>query len=402
MPFGRRWSALGEADETLSGTSTELYPAREALGVAYQVADGVELGATTQALHGGTFGDRHFTSLDASVDRHLDDATQLTAKYALYGGADGFTAQQEVGLNHQLPVGKHLRADIGFESATGSLFNLNGAGLEFAQPYAVGSSTAGVGLTGGTDYHAGLELVGDPMFKAGGRFEHSSSVYGSENVVRLTAAGAVNTADKLLFSFDRSAAANQLLGAMPASSDLAVGFAMRDPRSDSHNWLASYEFRQNPGLLPTQLLTPGQNQQQNTLMTSGNVLTEDATLAIEGIESVTPRLELYGKVASRHSQTEVSPGVFASSTLAFLQARARYDIGRRYDVTFEAREILQDVSNFHETGYISEFGYLLTPELRAAAGYEGGWVDQMTFDQGQSHQGAYLDLTMRVQNLWHH
>jgi hypothetical protein len=45
---------------------------------------------------------------------------------------------------------------------------------------------------------------------------------------------------------------------------------------------------------------------------------------------------------------------------------------------------------------------LLTPELRGALGYEGGWVDQMTFDQGQSHKGAYLDLTMRVQNLWRH
>ncbi|HTV72848.1 MAG TPA: hypothetical protein VME66_03965 [Candidatus Acidoferrales bacterium] len=402
VPLAPRWSALAEVDQTLSGASTELYPQRQAVGVAYQVANGIQVGATTQALQGGTFGTRHFTSLDTMIDRQLDGATELTAKYAIYGGANGFTAQQEIGLNDHLEIARHVRADLGFEDATGSLFNLTGAGLQFAQPYAVGSSTAGLALTGGTDYHVGAELVGDPDFKAGARFEHSNSLYGSENVIHLTAAGSLNDSDKLLVSFDRSAAANQLLGYMPAASDLDMGFALRDPRSDAHNWLISYEFRQYPGLLPSQVLTPGQTLQQNDLLSSGSVVTEDGTLALEGIESVTPRLELYGKIASRNSQSEISPGVFSSSTIEFLQTRARYEIGQRYDATLEAREILQNIGDFHETGYIGEFGYLLTPELRAAVGYEGGWIDQMIFDQGQSHKGAYVDLTMRVQNLWRH
>ncbi|HEY0798761.1 MAG TPA: hypothetical protein VGD50_06395, partial [Candidatus Baltobacteraceae bacterium] len=402
MPFGKRWSALAEADETLSGANTALYPAREALGVDYQVADGVQIGATTQALHGGVFGDRHFTSLDTSVDRALSDNTQLTAKYSLYDGLGGFGAQQELGLNEHVMLVKHLRGEVGVEDSSGSLFNLTPAGQQFAQPYAVGSNSAAVGLTGGSDYHAGVELVGDQDFKASARFEHSSSSFGTNNVIRLGAAGTFNVADKLLFSFDRNAAANQLLGAMPSSADVSLGLAVRDPRADNHNWLVEYEYRQNPGLLPTQLLTPGQNQQQSTLMTSGSVLSQDGTLSLEGIESVSPRLELYGKLASRHSASEVAPGVFTTDTIEFVQARARYDIGRRYDVTAEAREILQNVGAYHEAGYIGEFGYLLSSELRAAFGYEGGWVDQTLFDPGTTHKGAYLDLTMRVQNLWKH
>lgn len=402
VPLGLRFSALGEVDSTLSGPSTALYPGREALGVSYKVADGVLLGATMQALHGGSFGDRHFTSLDAVVDRHLDKFTELTTKYSLVNGIGGFTAQQEIGLNSRLPVSKHVRADIGYENATGSLFNLTAAGLQFAQPYAVSTNTAGLGITGGTSYHVGAELIGVKDFLASARLEQSASSYGTNTVVHVSAAGIINVANKLLASYDREAAANQLLGGMPPSTDLNLGFAVRDPRSDKRNWLLSYEFQDNPGLLPTQLLTPGQIVQQNQLLANSNIVAQAATASIEGIEGVSPRLELYGKFASRHQLTEVSPTSASASTIQFLQARARYLIGQRYDVSGELRQILSNTAGYHESGFVWEAGYLTSAETRAALGYSGGKIDQTIFDSGRSHNGVFVDFTMRIHQLWHH
>ncbi|MGI8737868.1 MAG: hypothetical protein DLM53_00340 [Candidatus Eremiobacter antarcticus] len=401
-PLGPRFSALGEVDSTLSGPSTALYPGREALGVSYKVAEGVLLGATMQALHGGSFGDRHFTSLDAVVDRHLDKFTELTTKYSLVNGMGGFTAQQEIGLNSRLPISKHVRADIGYENATGSLFNLTAAGLQFAQPYAVSTNTAGLGITGGTSYHVGAELIGVKDFLASARLEQSASSYGTNTVVHVSAAGIINVANKLLASYDREAAANQLLGGMPPSSELNVGFALRDPRADNHNWLLSYQFQDNPGLLPTQLLTPGQIVQQNQLLANRNIVAQAATVSIEGIEGVSPRFELYGKFATRNQRTQVSPAVTSGSTIQFLQARARYLIGQRYDVSGELRQILSNSGGFHESGFVWQAGYLTSPETRAALGFSGGKIDQTVFDSGREHNGVFLDFTMRIHQLWRH
>jgi hypothetical protein len=402
MPFAQRFAALGEIDSTLSGPSTALYPGREALGVSYKVADGVLVGATTQSLQGGSYGDRSFTSLDAMVDRHLDDFTELTTKYSLINGMGGFTAQQEIGLNSKLLLSKHLRGDIGYENANGSLFNLTAAGLQFAQPYAVSTNTAGLGITGGSSYHIGAELIGVKDFLASARLEQSASSYGTNTVVHVSAAGIINVADKLLAAYDHDAAANQLLGGMPPSSDLNLGFAIRDPRADNRNWLVAYEFQQNPGLLPSQLLTPGQIVQQNELLTGGNIVTQAATLSVEGIEGISPRFELYGKYASRHEVTQVSQLVTSASTIQFMQARARYEIGPRYDVAAELREVLHSTAGYHESGFVWEAGYLTSPETRAAIGYSGGKIDQTIFQSGQQHNGMYVDFTMRIHQLWRH
>jgi hypothetical protein len=174
----------------------------------------------------------------------------------------------------------------------------------------------------------------------------SSLAAGEQSVLRRTASVAL-----------AAGARNPLDGDSTGGNACHPETDIRAPRSGDHQRrrqaAGRHEFRNNPGLLPTVLLTPGQVAQQDQLLTSGNIVTQDATLSLEGIESVSPRLELYAKIATRRQQTALSVTSAVPSTLQFAQLRARYEIGQRYDVGAELRSTLQ-----HTGGAYDEFGYV--------------------------------------------
>ncbi|HXW77430.1 MAG TPA: Ig-like domain-containing protein [Candidatus Eremiobacteraceae bacterium] len=399
LPFAARWNALAEATSTVSGGSTALYPSMDAAGVSYRVTDGVALAATAESLDGGTFGQRNFVTLGALVDRHLGDDSDVTANYTLVGGANGFQIQQQVGLDHRLLVSHDLRLDVGYEDDSGPLSTLTASGMQFEQPFATGVSTAGLAPTGGASYHAGLELINNDRLQAGARIEQHLSGEGTNTVDRADVAGELSPVVKILAAYDHSSFANQLLGALPPSSDLRVGIALRNPSNDDNTVLLSYEDQHNPGLIPDELLTPGQIDVQNQLLASSNIIAADRTLSLDALQSVSRRLELYEKVATRQSDTMLSPTLQTTTNLVFAQARVTYLLGQRYDTAVEYRVIDEPALGYDEYGRAVEFGYYLSNDVRLAAGYGGGHLQQNVFDT-VSRNGPYVDLTYKIHSLW--
>jgi hypothetical protein len=68
------------------------------------------------------------------------------------------------------------------------------------------------------------------------------------------------------------------------------------------------------------------------------------------------------------------------------------------DLVGEARLITQQ--DYTETGFVAEVGYYLTPNLRLAAGYVFGQVDDRDFSGTRSGGGGYLGLTLKLNELF--
>ncbi|KAM3113706.1 hypothetical protein [Phormidesmis sp. 146-33] len=75
-------------------------------------------------------------------------------------------------------------------------------------------------------------------------------------------------------------------------------------------------------------------------------------------------------------------------------------MGYSWDLVGEARWITQPSAGFSETGFLLEAGYYLTPNLRLAAGYSFGRVNDRDFDGSRSTGGPYLGLTIKLNELF--
>jgi hypothetical protein len=73
-------------------------------------------------------------------------------------------------------------------------------------------------------------------------------------------------------------------------------------------------------------------------------------------------------------------------------------LGYSWDLVGEARLISQ--SSYRETGFVVETGYYLTPNLRVSAGYVFGKVDDRNFSGTRSAGGAYLGITVKLNELF--
>ncbi|MEL6163578.1 MAG: hypothetical protein AAFR37_07385, partial [Cyanobacteria bacterium J06628_3] len=108
--------------------------------------------------------------------------------------------------------------------------------------------------------------------------------------------------------------------------------------------------------------------------------------------------EFYGKYALRNSTTYLANDFSSSNTTNLGQLRATYRLGYSWDLVGEARLITQ--SDYTETGFVVEAGYYLTPNLRVAAGYALGDIDDRDFDGSRSASGPYLGVTMKLNQLF--
>ena len=389
QPFGKRWTFLAEDDVNLRSQIDTSYPSRVALGIAYQLAPGVQLAATHQYMKDIQSGPRTFNTIEALAEDKLDADTSFTGRYSILGGLDGYSATSAFGLKHLFKIAKGVSANAAYEYLNGSVFDLSPAGLQFAQPYAVGQTgAAALGVSGGTSLSLGTDYVGSKYLKGTARYEHRVSDQGSNTTYHLGAAGKLSDAVSLLTGFDSAGGANQVLGGLAANSDFRVGAAYRNPNTDTTNALLRYEVQVNPGLTPT------------TLLQGAGTWTQDRTLALEVLHDPSKRLELYGKFAFRSSTAYLS-GDFSNSTYTSLaQARATYRVGRRWDTTAELRWISQAVSQYGALGEVFEVGYAFGDDVRGAVGYSFGHTFDTGFYGSNGRGGIYFDVTARIHELW--
>ncbi len=389
MPLTQNLTFFAQNETTLSSQNDVLNPDRTLVGLNWAVMQGVNVRLAQQFFTGdGLYAGQSITSLDVTGERKIGPDTTLTGRYSMLGGANGMTMQGAVGLNHIWKITPGLRLNLAYEHVFGNSFIKTGAGVQFAQPYAVGQSASALGLQGGDSYSVGLEYSTDPNFQASARYEHRSSSEGGNTVISASAAGKISPALTALFHYQQANASNQRLVGLGDTVNMKLGLAYRDPNDDRFNALLRYEYRKNPSTIP------------DTILLGSGTGSEDHTFALEALYAPTWRWEFYGKYAIRHSTSYLSSDLVGTSTVSLAQLRATYRFGYKWDVSGEVRWIRQPDAGYSETGLVAEVGYYLTPNLRLAAGYAFGRVSDRDFNGSRSADGPYLSVNIKVNGLF--
>ena len=388
VPLSKTLTFLAQNETTLSSTVDPVYSDRTGLGLDWAIMPGVNLGLSQQFYTRGQLAGQSITNLNLRGEYKFGTDTTLHARYGILGGVDSWTTQGAIGVNQGWTISPGLRMDLAYEHLFGGFFGRTGAGIQFAQPFAVGQSASSLGLQGGDSYSVGLEYTGSKDFQAGARYEHRSSSSGSNTVISAAATGKISSSLTALARYQQANAANQTLTGLGDTSNLKLGLAYRNPNDDRFNALFRYEYRKNPSTIP------------DTILFGSGTGSEDHTIALEALYAPNWRWEFYGKYAMRHSSTTLSSDLVGTSTVSLAQLRATYRFGYSWDIVGEARWIAQPSVGFHEMGFVVEAGYYLTPNLRLAAGYSFGRVNDRDFDGSRSAGGTYLGLTIKLNELF--
>lgn len=386
LPIAKNLTFLAQNELTLSSEVDTVYPDRTILGLNWAVTPGVNVSLTQQFYTRGQFDGNSITNLSVSGEHKLGTDTTITGRYSILGGANEITTQGAVGINNRWTIAPGLRLNLAYEHIFGDFFGRNGAGVQFAQPFAVGQSAAALGFGSGDSYSVGLEYTDNPNFQASARYEHRTSSSGSNTVITAGAVGKLSPALTALLRYQQANSANQKLTGLGDTANLRLGLAYRDPNNDKFNALLRYEYRKNPATTP-----------ETILLGSGTGST-DHTFALEAIYAPNWRWEFYGKYALRNSTSYLSQDLVGTSMANLAQLRATYRLGYSLDLVGEARWIHQ--SDYTETGFVLEAGYYLSPNLRLSAGYVFGRADDRDFSGTRSDGGPYLGLTLKLNELF--
>ncbi|MEO0853570.1 MAG: hypothetical protein AAFY15_08720, partial [Cyanobacteria bacterium J06648_11] len=162
----------------------------------------------------------------------------------------------------------------------------------------------------------------------------------------------------------------------------------RNPENDKFNALLRYEYRKNPSIIP------------ETLFLGRGTGSEEHLFAFEAIYAPNWRWELYGKYAFRDSTSYLANSFVNSSSVSLGQLRATYRLSYNWDILAEARWINQPSAGYSETGFVTELGYYLNPNLRFAVGYSSGNIDDRDFSGSRSANGLHVGMTVKVNELF--
>lgn len=388
LPLSDTLTLLAQSELSLSDQTDAVYPDRTILGLDWAMLPGVNLRLAQQFYTRGQFAGNSITSLDVFGEHKFSQNTSLNGRYSVFGGVNEISTQGAIGLKHRWEITPSLRLNLAYERIFGDFFGRTATGLQFAQPFAPGQSAAALGFGAGNSYSIGLEYNPNPDLQANARYEHRTSPSGSNTVIAATATGKISPALTALVRYQQANFSNQKLAGLGNTINFKTGLAYRDPLSDKFNALLRYEYRKNPATIP------------DTLLLGSGAGYEDHTFALEAIYAPNWQWEFYGKYALRNSTSYLATDLVGTSTINLAQLRATYRLGYSFDLVGEARWIHQPATGFSETGFVVEAGYYLTPNLRLSAGYAFGDVSDRDFSGSRSAGGAYLGLTVKLNELF--
>ena len=389
VPIADNLKLTAQNEVSLSSTADAVIPDRSILALDWTIVQGLTARIGQQWFQSGPLAGTSITSADLLGEYKLGSDTSLTGRYSLLSGINNTSTQGSVGLNQRWQILSGLRLSFGYERIFGNFTPTTTTGTPSLQPFAVGQSSSSLSLQSGDSYNIALEYTDNPDFKASARFENRSDRSSSSTVFTAAALGKLSPAFTLLFNYQQSSAANQLLSGLGTIASLKVGLAYRDPQDDKFNALLRYEYRQNPNIIPDSIL-----------LGSGSGFS-DNTLALEGIYAPNWQWEFYGKFALRNSTTTIAKDFIATSLTTLSQFRLTYRLGYNVELVGETRILNQPTANYSEVGLVGELGYYLTPNLRLAAGYSSGSINSdRDFSGTRSAGGLYAGITVKLNELF--
>ncbi|MFZ4729184.1 MAG: TonB-dependent receptor, partial [Pseudanabaena sp.] len=390
VPIADNLRVTAQNEVSLTASSDAVIPDRSVLALDWTIVEGLTARLGRQWFHSGPLAGNAINSADLLGEYKLGRDTTFTGRYSVIGGADNAASTQgALGINQRWQILPGLRMSFGYEHIFGSFATATTTGTSFLQPFAVGQSSNALTFQNGNSYNIGAEYTDNPDFKASARFEHRSDSTSSNTVLSAAALGKLSPAFTMLFNYQQSSAANQLISGLGTISSLKVGVAYRDPEDDKFNVLLRYEYRQNPNIIPDSLL-----------LGSGSGYA-DHTFALEAIYAPNWQWEFYGKLALRNSTTTIARDFTGVSSTNLSQFRVTYRLGYNVELVGETRLLNQPTAGYSELGLVGELGYYLTPNLRLAAGYSNGSVNvDRDFNGSRSTGGLYLGLTVKLNELF--
>jgi hypothetical protein len=388
LPLAEKLTLTAQNETTLSSKTDAVYSDQTALGLNWAIMPGLSLNLGQQFFHRGQLAGKAITSLNLSGEYKLGADTTLNARYGILGGVDSWTTQGAIGLNQGWTIAPGLRLDATYEHLFGGLLGQTAAGIQFAQPFAVGQSAASLVAQSGDSYSVGIEYTGSQDFQASARYQYRSSRDGTNTVINAAATGKLSPALTAMVRYQQAGTANQRLVGLADTANLKVGLAYREPNDDRFNALLRYEYRKNPATTP------------DTILFGTGTGSADHLFGLEAVYAPNWRWEFYGKYALRRSTTFLASDFANSSVVSLGQLRATYNFSYSWDVTGEVRWLSQPSANFNELGLLLEAGYYLTPNLRLSAGYSFGEARDRDLGQSRSAGGLYLGLTVKLNELF--
>ncbi|MBD2281252.1 TonB-dependent receptor [Aphanizomenon flos-aquae] len=385
VPIAKSLTFQAQNELSLSKQQDSVYPARTTFGLNWAAIPGVNVSLTHQLFNSGQSNGNSVTGLNVNGEQKLGQDTSLTGRYSIIGSANERTTQGAVGLKNRLTIAPGLRLSVAYEHVFGSFFSKNTTGQQFSQPFAFGQAGSAISFNSGDSYSVGLEYTDNPNFQASTKYEYRNSAGGTNTVISGSIIGKISPSLTALARYQQASSANQTLS-LGDTINVKMGLAYRDINSDKFNALFRYEYRQNPATIP------------DTILIGSGTGSEDHTFAIEGIYAPNWQWEFYSKYALRNSTSYLASDLVGTSSVNLSQLRATYRLGYSMDLVGETRLITQ--GNYTETGFVLETGYYLNPNLRLAAGYAFGKVDDRDFSGTRSAGGAYLGLTLKLNELF--
>jgi hypothetical protein len=384
VPLGSNLTFRAQNEINLSNQQDVVYPNRTALGIDWAVYPGINVRLSQNYVSSTQFGDSNYTSLDFDSAYNLTNSTKITGRYSL----SPFQSIGSVGVQQGFVLSPGFKVDLNYERVIGGITNATGAGQQFAQPVASGQVASSLTTTGGDTYGIGFNYTDNANFQANARYELRNTNITSTSLISAGATGKLGSDLTALFRYQQSGTANQLLRDAPLGDtiNLKLGLAFRNPASDQWNGLFSYQYRKNPALLPTSILT------------STGTGSEDHTLSLDVVYAPNWQWEFGGKYALRNSTSYLDQNFTAGNTISIAQLRTTYRLDYNWDITGDVRWLSQFSSGRNEVGASLEAGYYLTPNLRLSAGYSMGAADDPNGSRNAG--GFYGGVTLKLNDLF--
>jgi hypothetical protein len=386
VPIAKSLTFQAQNELSISSQSDSVYPNRTTFGLNWAAIPGVNVSLTHQMFDGSQANGNSATSLNINGEQKIGKDTTVTGRYSIIGGANEMTTQGAIGFKNQLTIAPGLRLNAAYEHIFGSFFTKNATGQQYSQPFAFGQAGSSISFNSGDSYSIGLEYTDNPGFQASAKYEYRNSEGGSNTVISSGITGKISPSLTALARYQQANSSNQKLIGLGDTINFKLGLAYRDIGSDKFNALLRYEYRQNPATIP------------DTILLGSGTSSQDHTFAMEAIYAPNWQWEFYGKYGIRNSTSYLASDLAGTSTVNLAQFRTTYRVGYSMDVVGETRLISQ--GNYTETGFVLEAGYYLNANLRLAAGYAFGKVDDRDFSGTRSAGGAYLGLTLKLNELF--
>ncbi|NNF00122.1 MAG: hypothetical protein HKN25_13960, partial [Pyrinomonadaceae bacterium] len=297
------------------------------------------------------------------VETRFGKYTSLSGRYQIENGINGTDSFSIIGLKNRLPINKQVAFDFGYERA----FHLAGEGKSY------------------NNFSFGANWLPDENFRTSFRYELRDRE-GFGHIFSLGSAGKLKPGWTTLGRFQY--ADIDFNGRKNIVMNGQLALAIRPHDTDKYGVLFGYQHRES-------LFSNKEGEVPNEI--------RNDILSVDGFHQTTRRLELYGRLALKHTADKTPNLPFTSNFTYLIQGRAQYRLDRWWDVAGEGRFMYQPSSGSQNRWLGAETGYWATPDLRIGGGYNFakskeiyGFTDNSVYNRS----GFYFVLSTKVSRLF--